>query len=296
MIRRTFFILSALFSIHSFSQNEFDKYGPLGSRVYVDLKEALKLEGVIYKMDLSYKKLDLKLYEKLSTIKDLQALKLSGNEVTDFPKNIGNLYNLVYLASYNNPFTSFPPDFKKLVNLTHLELSHTKIDSIPASIAYNSKLKSFKFTDTDDTLKLPVTLKYLKSLEDLQIENCIMDSFPKQIFKIPTLKFLYLSKTNTHFMSTHFEKLPNLEVLILESNPISSIPSTIYLAKKLRVISLRNNQLTKLPDTIGQMENLALLDLRGNPMTKEYIEELRALLPGCEVKFDLPKNENGKPQ
>lgn len=268
-----------------FSQNEFDKYGPLGSRVYTDLKEALKINAGVYKMDLSYKTLDPKSYEKLSTLKDLQVLKLSGNNVTDFPKNIGDLYNLVYFASYNNPFTGLPSDFKKLVNLYHLELSHTKMDSIPACIAFNSKLKTIKFTDTEDTLKLPETLKYLKYLEDFQVENCIMDSFPRQIFKIQSLKFLYLAKTNTHFVSGHFERLPNLEILILENNPITSIPVTIYKAKKLRVISLRNNQLTKLPSSISQMENLALLDLRGNPMSKEYIEELRAMLPGCEVKF-----------
>jgi len=277
-----FFIL--LFGVLS-SQNEFDKYGPLGSRVYTDLKEALKINAGVYKMDLSYKTLDPKSYEKLSTLKDLQVLKLSGNMVTDFPKNIGDLYNLVYFASYNNPFTGLPSDFKKLVNLYHLELSHTKMDSIPACIAFNSKLKTIKFTDTEDTLKLPETLKYLKYLEDFQVENCIMDSFPRQIFKVQSLKFLYLAKTNTHFVSGHFERLPNLEILILENNPITSIPVTIYKAKKLRVISLRNNQLTKLPSSISQMENLALLDLRGNPMSKEYIEELRAMLPGCEVKF-----------
>ncbi len=277
-----FFIL--LFGVLS-SQNEFDKYGPLGSRVYTDLKEALKINAGVYKMDLSYKTLDPKSYEKLSTLKDLQVLKLSGNMVTDFPKNIGDLYNLVYFASYNNPFTGLPSDFKKLVNLYHLELSHTKMDSIPACIAFNSKLKTIKFSDTEDTLKLPETLKYLKYLEDFQVENCIMDSFPRQIFKVQSLKFLYLAKTNTHFVSGHFERLPNLEILILENNPITSIPVTIYKAKKLRVISLRNNQLTKLPSSISQMENLALLDLRGNPMSKEYIEELRAMLPGCEVKF-----------
>lgn len=277
-----FFLL--LFGVLS-AQNEFDKYGPLGSRVYTDLKEALKINAGVFKMDLSYKPLDPKSYEKLSTLKDLQVLKLSGNNVTDFPKNMGDLYNLVYFASYNNPFTGLPEDFKKLVNLYHLELSHTKMDSIPACIAYNSKLKTIKFTDTEDTLKLPETLKYLKYLEDFQVENCIMDSFPRQIFRIQSLKFLYLAKTNTHFVSGHFERLPNLEILILENNPITSIPVTIYKAKKLRVISLRNNQLTKLPSSISQMENLALLDLRGNPMTKEYIEEVRAMLPGCEVKF-----------
>lgn len=282
--RLLIFIFFSVYFI-GFGQNEFDKYGPLGSRVYTDLKEALKINVGVYKMDLSYKTLDPKSYEKLSTLKDLQVLKLSGNNVTDFPKNMGDLYNLVYFASYNNPFTGLPNDFKKLVNLYHLELSHTKMDSIPACIAYNSKLKTIKFTDTEDTLKLPETLKYLKYLEDFQVENCIMDSFPRQIFRVQSLKFLYLAKTNTHFVSGHFERLPNLEILILENNPITSIPVTIYKAKKLRVISLRNNQLTKLPSSISQMENLALLDLRGNPMTKEYIEEVRAMLPGCEVKF-----------
>jgi Leucine-rich repeat (LRR) protein len=272
-----------------FSQKEFEKYGPMGSKVYVDLKEALKVEGGVYKMDLSYKKLDPKDYARLSKLKDLQVLKLSGNEVSEFPKNIGDLYNLVYFCSINNPFTAFPEDLKKLQNLYHLELSYTKIDSIPASIAYLSKLKTIKFTDTDDTLKLPTTLKYLKNLQDIQIENCVMDSFPRQVFKVPGLKFLYLSKTNTYWLTTHFERLPNLEVLIVENNLLNSVPNNIYLAKNLRLISLRNNRITKLPDTISQMENLALLDLRGNPISKEEIDVVRALLPGCEVKFDAQK-------
>ncbi len=263
----------------------------MGSKVYVDLKDALKVEGGVYKMDLSYKKLDPKDYQKLYKLKDLQVLKLSGNEVTEFPKNIGEMANLVYFASYNNQFTAFPPDFKKMQNLYHLELSNTKIDSLPAEIAYLQKLKTIKFTDTDDTLKLPVTLKYLKNLQDFQVENCIMDSFPKQIFKIQSLKFLYLSKTNTHYLTSHFERLPNLEVFVLEDNPITTIPANIYLATKLRLMSLRNNKISKLPDSIAQLENLALLDLRGNPISKEEIEVIRAMLPGCEVKFDLPQPE-----
>lgn len=260
----------------------------MGSRVYVDLKEALSVGAGVYKMDLSYKKLDPKDYQKLSKLKDLQVLKLSGNSVTEFPKNFGDLFNLLYFASYNNPFTSFPEGFKKMYALNHLELSHTKIDSIPACIAYLSKLKTIKFTDTEDTLKLPTTLRYLKKLEDIQIENCVMDSFPKQIFWVSSLKFLYLSKTNTYSLSTHFERLPNLEVLIIEDNPITSLPNNIYLAKNLRLLSIRNTKITKLPITISQMENLALLDVRGCAISKEYVDELKALLPGCDVKFDAP--------
>ncbi len=175
-----------------------------------------------------------------------------------------------------------------MANLTHLELNQSKIDSIPSEIAYLTKLKTIKITDTEDTLKLPASLKYLKNLQDIQIENCILDSTPKQIFKVESLKFLYLANTKTYHLNKHFENLPNLEVLILENNPISEIPNTIYLAKNLRFISLRNNKLTKLPDTISQLENLAVLDLRGNPISKQEIEVLKALLEGVEIKFDGP--------
>lgn len=259
----------------------------MGCKVYVDLTEALKVETGVYKMDLSYKKLDPKIFEKINHLRDLQALKLSGNEITHLPKKFSDLWNLVYFASYNNPFESWPEGFHKMTNLTHLELSQTKLDSIPSEIAYLSKLKTIKFTDSDDTLKLPETIKFLKNLQDLQLEDCILDSMPKQIFKIQSLVFLYLSNTNTHYLSKHFERLPNLEVLILENNPITQIPNTIYLAKKLRFISLRNNKLTKIPDTISQLENLAMLDLRGNPISKEDIFVLKSLLPACDIKSDV---------
>jgi leucine-rich repeat protein SHOC2 len=293
-LKKLYTITALLVCSFLFSQKEFEKYGPMGAQVWVDLKEALKVEKGVYKMDLSYKKLDPKLFEKLGSLKDLQALKLSGNEIKDYPKSFADLSNLVYFATYNNQFRKFPPELKRYYNLTHLELSHTKIDSIPCEIAYLARLKTLKFTDSDTILCLPETFKYMKSLKELQIENCIMDSFPKQIFRLPSLTFLYLSNTNTYHLTIHFERMQSLEVLILESNPIEEISSNIYLAKNLRFISLRNNKLTKLPGTISQLDNLAVLDLRGNPMSFETVDEIRALLPGCEVKFEAPPKEPNK--
>lgn len=267
------------------AQNEFEKYGPFGSQVFTDLKVALDVETKVYKMDLSYKKLEPKLYSKLGKLKDLQALKLSGNEIKNYPPGFSDLYNLVYFASYNNEFPSFPDGLKKLVNLNYIELFGTKIDSIPSEIAYLNRLKTLNISSTNDTLRLPETLRYLKFLKDLTIENCILDSLPKEVFKIQSLNYLNLSNTNVFYLSKHFERLPNLEVLVLDANQLNEIPYQIYLAKKLRLLSVKNNHLKKLPDSISQLENLTLLDVRGNNFSKEYIEELKALLPGCEVKF-----------
>jgi Leucine-rich repeat (LRR) protein len=280
-------LLSFFFLQHTYAQKEFDKYGPMGCGVQTDLKQALKVKDKekVYKLDLNYVALEPKLYHKISTLKDLMALRLRGNSVNVYPDNMHELNYLVYFASYNNAMTSFPKPLKSFYNLEYLELQHTKIDSIPAEIVYLQKLKTLKFGNTDDTLALPVTLKFMKNLKEVSFENVILDSLPKEILKVKTLTFLYLSNTNTHYLSRHCERLSNLEVLILENNPIAKLPNEIYMAHKLRFLSLRNNKLTKLPETISALTELALLDLRGNPMEPEEIEKIKALLPGCEVKF-----------
>lgn len=272
-------------ALHARAQNEFDKYGPFGSMTYTDLKEALKVEKKVYKLDLSYQKPDPKLYEKIPKLSDLQALKLSTNEVTDYPKDFEALYNLVYFASYNNKFTQFPPNLKPFSNLHYLELQHTAIDSIPARIAYLNKLQSLKFGNTDDTLRLPSTLHYLHLLKDLSLENCVLDSLPAPLFELRALNYLNLSNTNTWYLSKHFEKLPALEVLVVENNHLHKIPFNIYKASRLRVISFRGNHLQRLPDSISQLENLTLLDVRGNDFSADEIEKLKILLPGCEIRF-----------
>lgn len=284
-MNKLFYIFLFLTTICCAQQNEFDKYGPFGSKVYTDLKVALDIQKNVYKMDLSYQKLEPKLYAKLGKLKDLQALKLSGNEIKTFPPSFSDLYNLVYFASYNNEFESFPTDFKKLANLNYLEFFGAKFDSIPADIAYLSKLKTLKISSTNDTLHLPTSLRYLKNLKDVTIENCVLDSFPKEIFKVPNLNYLNLTNANVFYITKHFERFNTLEVLVLDANKLNEIPYQIYLAKNLRLLSVKNNFLKKLPDSISQLENLTLLDVRGNNFSKEYIEELKALLPGCEIRF-----------
>jgi Leucine-rich repeat (LRR) protein len=262
-----------------------EKYGPYGSKTYTELKDAIAINRGVYRLDLAYKPIEIKEYDKLYQLKDLQVLRLSTNSLQQYPKNFHQLTNLVFFASFNNKFSVFPDNLQAYQNLQYLELQHTQIDSIPSNLAYLGRLKTFKFGNTDDTLKLPTSFKYLKKLEDVVFENCVMDSFPKAVFQINSLKFLYLSNTNTHFISRHFERLPRLEVLIIENNKLLELPFDIYKAQKLRFISLRNNQLERLPDSISELTNLAFLDISGNRISAEEIEKLKILLPGCEIKF-----------
>ena len=119
----------------------------------------------------------------------------------------------------------------------------------------------------------------------MTIENCVLDSFPKELFKIPNLIFLNITNANVFYITKHFERFTNLEVLVLDGNQLQSLPFDIYKAKKLRFLSVKNNHLQKIPDTICQLENLTILDVKGNGFSKAYIEELKSLLPGCEIRF-----------
>ena len=261
----------------------FDKYGPYGAPVYTDLKLALKDEKAVYKLNLSYQPIDIKLWPKLTALTNLQALQLQSISVNQWPDNFSSLTNLVYLGSYNNEFTGFPKDFYKLGSLMYLELHNTKIDSIPQTIAYLQRLKTFKFSGTNDTLKLPKSLKYLKSLNDLIIESAILDSMPKPLFSITPLKTLVIVNCGIQAMPENLDKLTNLEVLVLDYNKLSTIPRDIYKCKNLYALSLKKNNITKIPDTICQLKNLTKLDLRDNPISKDEIEILKILLPGCQI-------------
>lgn len=284
-----FCFLLIIFNCKVFAQQEiktaFDKYGPYGAPVYTDLKESLKEEKAVYKLNLSYQPVDLKIWPKISKLTNLQALQLQSISVNQWPVDFSSLINLVYLGSYNNEFTSFPKDFNKLGSLMYLEIHNSKIDSIPQEIAYLQRLKTFKFSGTNDTLKLPKSLKYLKSLNDLIIESAILDSLPKPLFSIATLKTLVIANCGIYAMPEKLDKLGNLEVLVLDYNKLSELPRDIYKCKKLYILSLRKNNLTKLPDTICQLKNLTKLDLRDNPISQEEIEILKILLPGCQIFY-----------
>jgi Leucine-rich repeat (LRR) protein len=74
---------------------------------------------------------------------------------------------------------------------------------------------------------------------------------------------------------------------VLNFNKLSIVPRDIYKCKNLYYLSLKHNNISKIPDTICLLTNLTRLDLRENPICgdKDAIEELKILLPGCQILY-----------
>ena len=67
-------------------------------------------------------------------------------------------------------------------------------------------------------------------------------------------------------------------------NIVYGLPGRFRASNVFYFLSVKNNKLPKLPDSIAQLESLTVLDVRGNSFSKNYIEELKALLSGCEIR------------
>lgn len=265
-------------------QSMFNMYGPFNAEVYKDLKPALKIPNQVYKLDLSYQTIEPKLFNKIGTLSNLMNLQLNSNNITALPESFCNLHNLVYFSSLNNPL-KWTCSFFNFPNLQYLEIGNANIDSIPASIIACQYLKTIKIYSNADTLSISSKIKYLKKLTEIVIENTVLDSCPKILFKNPSIKTLVLNQTNTWYLPNTFHLSENLEVLAIENNPLQSIPWNIYQLKNLRILSLRNTKITKLPDSISELKNLEYLDIRGTPISKDDIEILKALLYGVDIKY-----------
>lgn len=284
-----FFLFTSFLFQSIFSQTAFDIYGPFNSEIYKDLKIALKHPENVYKLDLSYQNIEPKIFQKIGQLKNLMNLQLNSNNISELPAGFCDLHNLVYFSSLNNPIKKFPCPFYYFPNLQYLEIGNSQLDSLSQTIIASQYLKTLKIFNTEDTLHLPKNIKYLRKLSDVMIENAVLDSCPKILFRNSYLKTLVLNKTNTFYLPENIQTAENLEVLAVENNPLKTVPWNIYQLKKLRILSLRNTNIEKLPDSISELKNLEYLDIRGTKISKDEIEILKALLYGVKILNDYDK-------
>ncbi|OUL35978.1 Ras family protein [Nostoc sp. T09] len=255
-------------------------------------------------------------------------LDLSGQELTELPREIGKLQQLESLIlgkkvegyevvgnrhlqkiSGNN-LKTLPLELLGLPNLRKLDISGNPLESITNVVTQILHLEKLilirvKLTEIPDAIakltnltqlilsnnqitEIPDAIAKLTNLTQLDLSYNQITQIPEAITKLTNLRLLDLSNNQITEIPEAIAKLTNLTVLVLHKNQITEIPEAITKLTNLRLLDLSNNQITEIPEAIAKLTNLARLDLSDNQITE--IPEAIAKLTNLTV-LDLYNNQ-----
>lgn len=126
----------------------------------------------------------------------------------------------------------------------------TSLDSalrMPDSVKYLNLRKQ-------QIVKLPVNIGLLKNVTSIDLGECGLTAFPKEVLACS-----------------------QLATLNLEGNPLKSVPPEISQLSGLIRLYLKNTGITGLPATIGKCQLLSTLDISQNPLASLPVKELNTL-------------------
>ena len=78
-------------------------------------------------------------------------------------------------------------------------------------------------------------------------------------------------------------ELKNLKILNLTNNQIEVIPDKIIELSQLERLILMKNEIKELPESLSKLNKLEKLNVAYNGLSEAKVEELRKLMPECEI-------------
>lgn len=142
--------------------------------------------------------------KELFSYKNLRKLYLRNNRIESIPKEITNLKLLTVLDISNNNLTSIHSKTFDLKRLEVLILNNNRIKNIPSQIKNFKKLRVLGLAN-NKFITLNAHLNFLTELKELNLSGNFFIEFPKEIFYLKNLEKLWLSNYD-------FE-IPDLSVL-----------------------------------------------------------------------------------
>ncbi len=136
-------------------------------RTYRSLERALKEPDLVYRLDLSGKKLKT-LPEDLFKLKNLNALDLSGNKLKELPDRLGEFVHMQEFRASKNKLVKFPTAICKMTHLKRLDLSRNALEGLPPCIGKLKELSSMDLWD-NDLVDFPEELSDMKAMRYLDL-------------------------------------------------------------------------------------------------------------------------------
>ena len=144
--------------------------------------------------------------KELGNLTELETLILNGNKLTEIPKELGNLTNLKYLYLYNNKLTEIPKELGNLTNLQNLSLGVNQLTEIPKELGNLVNLRDLDLYGNKLT-EIPKELGNLTNLVYLALGLNKLRKIPKEVKKIKGLNISKdFSKLHNIIMSRFYPK------------------------------------------------------------------------------------------
>lgn len=198
-------------------------------------------------------------------ITELTELHMKGCNIANIGIGMSRLTQLRILNLSNNKLTEFPRGILDLVNLVYLYISsNNSITSIPNGIGNLKELIDFIIHNCNITGKLPNNLCKLEKLKTLILNDNKITEIPEQIGNLRSLRNLQLKNNNIINLPNSICNLKQLNILIISENHLKSLPVFLGDLKLLTVLEVgKNSGLKFLPTSIGNLMNLRKFEAGG---------------------------------
>jgi len=210
----------------------------------------------LQKLDVGLNQLTV-LPESIKQLTQLHYLNIMSNSLIELPNWLGDLLHLRELYIAHNHLGKLPECLHRLTNLELLQALHTGITKIPDWIGNFPKLYSLrigedpilKFPETISKLplkelglggasghtklnNLPVWIRSIQHLEELQLIDCNLSVLPDWIGDLTKLNKISLQNNKLHNIPSSIAQLEHLEELDLSDNPLNPALQSAYDACK----------------------------------------------------------------
>ncbi|CAN5123186.1 hypothetical protein BH09BAC3_BH09BAC3_30000 [soil metagenome] len=188
-------------------------------------------------------------------------LDLSGQKLTQFPREIVQFKNLRKLTLAHNNLKSIPAEIGTLTELEYLHLAQNQITALPASM---KNLKKLNWINLDDNkfIQFPGVVSSLTGLTSLSLNNNFIATLPNSIGQLSKLENFYIW-----------------------GNRLTDLGLGICSLIQLEDIRLWGNQLKVLPNCLGALQTVQRLDLEQNPISEAERKKIQDQLPNVKVAF-----------